>query len=310
MRAQTDEFPPGPALARFRRHDGTPFLALQQQDGLRDLSAAGDPRLHSLDTLLTLPAADIFRLLEDPALNDLPSPRRADLDLLPPVESQEVWACGVTYLRSREARREEAVVKDIYSAVYEAERPELFFKAAGWRVVPHGGEVGIRSDSTWDVPEPELAILSNAYGETIAYSIGNDMSSRSIEGENPLYLPQAKVYDNSCSLGPVAVLAAHWNGATITMRIERDGREIFAGASSIHDMVRDRADLVRVLHAAYTLPAGAWLLTGTSIVPSEDYSVMEGDVVRIAIDGLGELRNTVKTIVHSGAQARPLLRDR
>jgi 2-dehydro-3-deoxy-D-arabinonate dehydratase len=231
------------------------------------------------------------------------------LELLPPVESQEVWACGVTYLRSREARIEEAVVKDVYTAVYEAERPELFFKAAGWRVVPHGGKVGIRSDSTWNVPEPELAVLSNAHGETIAYAIGNDMSSRSIEGENPLYLPQAKVYDRSCAIGPVAVLADHWHGTGMTLRIERGGQEIFAGSGSVREMVRDPADLVRVLHAVYTLPTGAWLLTGTSIVPPEDCSVMEGDIVRITIEGLGELRNAVMTVRHSGAQARATLPD-
>jgi 2-dehydro-3-deoxy-D-arabinonate dehydratase len=205
---------------------------------------------------------------------------------------------------------EEAVVKDVYSAVYEADRPELFFKAAGWRVVPHGGDVGIRSDSEWDVPEPELAVLSNAYGETVAYAIGNDMSSRSIEGENPLYLPQAKVYDASCSIGPVAVLADHWHGSAITMRIERGGREIFAGSGSVADMVRDHRDLVRVLHAAYTLPVGAWLLTGTSVVPPEDCTASEGDVVNISIEGLGELTNRIKRIAHSGATALPSIGDR
>src|SRR5207247_3756767 len=131
----------------------------------------------------------------------------AQVELVAPAESREVWAAGVTYLRSREARLEETSQKNIYEHVYESDRPELFFKSAGWRVVPHGGELGVRADSTWDVPEPELAVLSNSRAEVVAYACGNDMSSRSIEGENPLFLPQAKVYDRSCAIGPAAALA-------------------------------------------------------------------------------------------------------
>jgi 2-dehydro-3-deoxy-D-arabinonate dehydratase len=239
-----------------------------------------------------------------------PSWREIDasgIELAAPAESQEVWAAGVTYLRSREARLVETAEQRIYAHVYESERPELFFKCAGWRVVPDRGDVGIRSDSTWNVPEPELAVLANARGEVVAYACGNDMSSRSIEGENPLFLPQAKVYDRSCAIGPAAVLAWHVDvsSARVRMSIERKGRSVFDGGATIADMTRDPAKLVGVLYSSYTLPVGAWLLTGTSIVPPEAYTAEPGDVVRIAIDGLGELTNRVTAVPHSGAEARP-----
>jgi 2-dehydro-3-deoxy-D-arabinonate dehydratase len=301
--------PPTPALVRVLTPTGVAKLTLWQNGVLRDLSAAHHPQVRTLDTLLSLPQAQIRAALESPDLLSLPILEPATLELLAPVEAQEVWAAGVTYLHSREARMEEATTKDVYALVYEAERPELFFKAAGWRVVPSGGAVGIRSDSEWDVPEPELAVLSNAAGEVVAYACGNDMSSRSIEGLNPLYLPQAKVYDASCSIGPAAVLAWHVRlvGATIRMTISRQGEELFAGMARINDMVRDPAELVAVLHAAYTLPVGAWLLTGTGIVPPPSYTALPGDMVHISIDGIGQLRNEVKRIVHSGAVAPPRL---
>jgi len=290
-----------PALARIRRPDGAVRLALWRDGVLREL-----PRL-SFDALLGRPLADIRDLVE----GAVRSRRRLDHDsveVLAPVESQEVWAAGVTYLRSREARREESASKDIYSQVYEAERPELFFKAAGWRVAGPEGPLGLRSDSTWDVPEPELAVLSNHLGEVVAYTIGNDMSSRSIEGENPLYLPQAKVYDRSCALGPVAVLAWHADvsAAGIRMTIRREGREVFAGEASTSTLVRDPGALARVLHSCYTLPAGAWLLTGTGIVPPQPYTARPGDVVRIEIEGMGELENRLVLVKSSGAKAPPV----
>src|SRR5439155_9584731 len=183
----------------------------------------------------------------------------------------------------------------------------LFFKAAGWRVVAHGEQIGTREDSTWSVPEPELAVLANSRAEVVAYACGNDMSSRSIEGENPLFLPQAKIYDRSCAIGPVAVLA--WgvdvSRAEIRMSIDRDGRTVFAGTASVADITREPEKLIAVLHSSYTLPAGAWLLTGASIVPPEPYTALPGDVVRIAIESLGELVNTVSLVKHSGAGARP-----
>jgi 2-dehydro-3-deoxy-D-arabinonate dehydratase len=258
-----------------------------------------------LDELLRLAAAEIHRAVEQ-TVDDL------DLDaceLLAPAESQEVWACGVTYARSRAARMEESSTRDIYSKVYEAKRPELFFKSAGWRVVGHRGEVGVRPDSTWNVPEPELAVLTNSRGEVVAYACANDMSSRSIEGENPLYLPQAKVYDRSCSIGPAAVLAfgVDPSHAQVKMRITRGAGIVFEGVSSVSEMVRDPAQLSAVLHAAYPLPVGAWLLTGTSLVPPPPYTAEAGDIVEIEIEGIGRLLNQVVVVPHSGAVALPRL---
>jgi 2-dehydro-3-deoxy-D-arabinonate dehydratase len=292
----------GPALARVRTADGTTHLCLWRERELWDLHPL------SLDELLRMPLAEIREKLESIRA------RRADanVELVAPAQSQEVWAAGVTYLRSREARLEETSQRTIYEHVYESDRPELFFKAAGWRVVPHGGDIGVRADSTWDVPEPELAVLSNSRSEVIAYACGNDMSSRSIEGENPLFLPQAKIYDRSCAIGPAAVLA--WavdvTRATIRMTIERDGKTVFAGTSTVADMTRAPAKLVGVLHSSYTLPLGAWLLTGTSLVPPQPYTATAGDLVRIAIDGLGELSNRVTAVRHTGAEARPTLAKR
>jgi 2-dehydro-3-deoxy-D-arabinonate dehydratase len=261
----------------------------------------------TLDELLALPATGMRTRLE--AAVAWPELDVAEVRLLAPAEGQEVWAAGVTYLRSREARMEESVERDVYQRVYEAERPELFFKAAGWRVVESGGEVGVRPDSTWDVPEPELAVLSNSLGEIVAYSCGNDMSSRSIEVENPLYLPQAKIYDLSCSIGPAAVLA--WDvdvrPARVRMSIERNGVRVFEGAASLADLIRDPGELCAVLHSAYRLPAGAWLLTGTAIVPDPPYTATEGDHVTISIDGIGTLSNRVVEVPQSGATAHPRL---
>jgi 2-dehydro-3-deoxy-D-arabinonate dehydratase len=289
-----------PALARVRTADGDRHLCLWRDGEFWDLHPL------SFDALLRLPLAEMRSLLElDPHPRQRTNP--ADVELAAPAESQEVWAAGVTYLRSREARLEETSQKTFYEHVYESDRPELFFKAAGWRVVPHGGEVGVREDSTWDVPEPELAVLSNSRAEVVAYACGNDMSSRSIEGENPLFLPQAKIYDRSCAIGPAAVLA--WDvdvsRAKMRMTIEREGGSVFDGTATVADMTREPSKLAAVLHSTYSLPVGAWLLTGTSLVPPEPYTATPGDLVRIAIDGLGELSNRVSLVKHSGAEARP-----
>jgi 2-dehydro-3-deoxy-D-arabinonate dehydratase len=290
-----------PALARVRHPGGDAHLALWRERRLFDL------RPLSLDSLLHLPLREIRALLEASPDEWLQLDHEA-VALAAPIESQEVWAAGVTYLRSREARVEETREPTIYEHVYESDRPELFFKAVGWRVAGDGAEVGVREDSTWDVPEPELAVLANSRGEIVAYACGNDMSSRSIEGENPLFLPQAKIYDRSCAIGPAAVLA--WgldiSRSSIRMTIERDGGVAFAGTASVADMTRDPAKLVGVLGAAYTLPLGSWLLTGASLVPPEPYTAKPGDVIRIAIDGLGELVNTVSLVKHSGAEAKPM----
>ncbi len=208
-------FPTVPSLVSLRDIDGARKFAFRRNGALYDLTASSVPFLRSLDALLAVPVSVARSALDHPDIVKLPKLVSVEAELLAPVETQEVWAAGVMYLRSREARMEEAAAKNIYALVYEAERPELFFKAAGWRVVRPGGDVGVRSNSEWDVPEPELAVLSNARGEVLAYSCGNDMSSRSIEGANPSYLPQAKVYDASCAIGPPAPAPASMSAASL-----------------------------------------------------------------------------------------------
>jgi 2-dehydro-3-deoxy-D-arabinonate dehydratase len=290
-----------------RRPTGVCSLALWHNGVLRDLSLASRAPLRALDTLLALSLSEIRALIEEPETDNLPAIDPASIDLLPPVESQEVWAAGVTYLRSRDARMEEAHAKTIYERVYMAERPELFFKCAGWRVVPCSKEVGVRSDSEWNVPEPELALMTNVHGEVVACACGNDMSSRSIEGENPLYFSQAKIYDASCSIGPAAVFAwqVEIHKITLHMTITREATEVFSGSARVADMVREPLELASVMHAAYSLPQGAWLLTGTSIVPPSSYTATPRDVITISIGELGKLVNGVKLIQHSGAAAKP-----
>jgi 2-dehydro-3-deoxy-D-arabinonate dehydratase len=213
-----------------------------------------------------------------------------------PVESQEVWGAGVTYVRSRDARREEAVDATPYDHVYEAERPELFFKAPGWRCVGPGEAIAIRRDSTWNVPEPELTLVLDAGLRIAGYAVGNDVSSRSIEGESPLYLPQAKTYERSCSLGPCIVpvedVVAPFR---IRMEISRQDRIVFAGETSTQRMKRG-FDVARWLGDALTFPVGALLLTGTGIVPEATFTLEPGDVVRIDVEGLGMLTNPVAEV--------------
>jgi len=213
-----------------------------------------------------------------------------------PLSDQEVWGAGVTYRRSREARQEEAQDGgDVYARVYQAQRPEIFYKGNARTVVGHGGEVGIRADSDWDVPEPELAVLFNPAMEAIGFTIGLDMSSRSIEGENPLYLPQAKVYDASCALGPGVVLqaATEWPDKHITMSIERAGQEVFRGETDTGQLARSLRELAEYLRRSNDFPSGVYLLTGTGIVPPAEFTLAEGDIVYTEIDGLGVLENTV-----------------
>lgn len=221
-----------------------------------------------------------------------------DAVLVAPVDDQEVWAAGVTYSRSREARMAESGnAADVYDLVYDAARPELFFKAPAWRVRGPGEPIGVRADSTWDVPEPELALVVTASGEIAGYSVGDDVSSRSIEGENPLYLPQAKVYDGSCALGPCIVPAGEITPPfDIALTVERDGRVVFAGEVSTAKLHRDPADLASWLVRALALPAGAVLLTGTGIVPPDEVSLADGDVVRVAVSGIGTLANPVTVV--------------
>jgi 2-dehydro-3-deoxy-D-arabinonate dehydratase len=215
-----------------------------------------------------------------------------------PIGSQEVWAAGVTYHRSRDARMEESQVAgggDFYDRVYRAARPELFFKATPHRVVGPGERVAVRSDATWSVPEPELAVLISPAGKIVGYTIGNDMSSRDIEGENPLYLPQAKVYDRSCSLGPgILVTSALLPSSTeISLQILRGGKQIFAGSTSLSSMKRDIKTLVDYLYRDNSFPNGCVLLTGTGIVPPDSFTLVHGDEIRVSIDPIGTLANVV-----------------
>ena len=215
--------------------------------------------------------------------------------LLPPVESQEVWGAGVTYERSRDGRIEESTEGGVYDRIYVARRPEVFFKATAPRVIGPGQPVGVRADSPWNAPEPELGLVLNTAGEIFGYVIGNDVSSRSIEGENPLYLPQAKVYDRSCALGPgiVPVWAAPAPPFDIALRVERGDEVAFAGSTSTASLTRSFEDLADWLTAALTFPDGVVLLTGTGIVPDESFSLRPGDVVTIEVPGLGTLANPV-----------------
>jgi 2-dehydro-3-deoxy-D-arabinonate dehydratase len=219
----------------------------------------------------------------------------AGLRVLAPVEGQEIWAAGVTYERSRDARIEESEsAASVYDLVYDAARPELFFKSAGWRARGPAEEIGVRADSTWDAPEPELALVISARGEVVGYTVGNDVSSRSIEGENPLYLPQAKIFDGSCALGPCIVPASRIQPPfDVSLEIVRGGEAIVAGTTSTARLRRTFEDLAEHLMRALAQPVGAILLTGTGIVPGPEFTLLGGDVVRIGIGGLGRLENRV-----------------
>ena len=261
------------------------FLALEDYVGMRSLSDI----LHSDN-----PAGVAHDLIDDRARN---LPLR-DLTLLPPVDQQEVWAAGVTYKRSQEAReRESAGAGRFYDLVYSAPRPELFFKAAAGRVVGPGDQVHIRRDSRWSVPEPELALVVSPHLQVVGYTIGNDMSARDIEGENPLYLPQAKIYDHACALGPVITLSdvmPPLDQISIRMTIERRGETVFDGSTKLSAMKRTFADLVHWLGLENSFPHGAILLTGTGIVPPDDFTLAAGDLVSIDATGIGRLTNFVE----------------
>jgi 2-dehydro-3-deoxy-D-arabinonate dehydratase len=218
--------------------------------------------------------------------------------LLAPLQSQEVWAAGVTYYRSRTARMEES--KDagggsFYDKVYEADRPELFFKATPHRVAAPGGAVRIRADSKWNVPEPELTLAINARGRVFGYTLGNDMSSRDLEGENPLYLPQAKVYDRSAALGPCLVVARSLPGpdAVIAIEIRRGGAVAFSGETTVGQIKRPLASLAEWLYRENSFPHGCYLMTGTGIVPPDGFTLALGDEISITLSPVGTLRNFV-----------------
>jgi len=221
-------------------------------------------------------------------------------ELLAPIgDRQELWACGVTYLRSKVARQEESKASggdDFYARVYEAERPELFFKSTPHRVVGHGSKVNTRKDSTWDVPEPELTLAVTSSGKIIGYTIGNDMSSRSIEGENPLYLPQAKTYDGCAALGPcIYVTDQMIDGNTvIRLIIRRNNESAFDGNIAVSQIKRPLTELVSFVYRECSFPHGCLIMTGTGIVPQNNFTLVSGDEIEIRIDNIGALINTVR----------------
>ncbi|MEO8624291.1 MAG: fumarylacetoacetate hydrolase family protein [bacterium] len=224
---------------------------------------------------------------------------RIDEYLLAPIDSQEVWAAGVTYLRSRSARIDESQAAGggtFYDRVYSARRPELFFKTAGWRVRGTGALVRVRRDASWSVPEPELALCINARGQIVGYTIGNDMSSRDIEGENPLYLPQAKCYDGSCAIGPCLLVSDTPIAldTPIEMRISRSAVAVFEGGTAMSQMRRTPEELVEFLYREMSFPNGCVLLTGTGVIPPDDFTLQSGDDVVIRIPPIGVLVNTVE----------------
>lgn len=250
------------------------------------------------DSLLNQP--QLINYLQEAATNA--SAIEADwLDkqtILAPIGSQEVWAAGVTYFRSKVARMEEAEAAgggNFYDKVYDAERPEIFFKATPNRVVGTGGQVRIRKDSTWDVPEPELTLCINNVGKIVGYTIGNDMSSRSIEGENPLYLPQAKVYDGCAGLGPCVYITDEplLPETRISLEIRRNTAVVFGGEVTISQIKRRFDELVEFLYRETSFPTGCFLMTGTGIVPTSDFTLQSGDEVSISIEYIGTLVNTV-----------------
>jgi len=284
-------------------------LAAVRAGQVYDLTASHQPGLATLHAwmqfVLREGLARAIELLHSTVSGAQPAARWADLlvapdanrpHLLAPLDEQEVWAAGVTYRRSAEAREEEAHNIGVYDKVYSAERPEIFMKATPQRVVGPHAPVRIRGDSFWNVPEPELTVVFAPDMQVVGYTVGNDMSSRDIEGANPLYLPQAKIYTGSCALGPAITLLPDLDlqpGATIGLRIERAGAAVFVGETSTREMKRTVAELGGYLGRYNAFPAGVFLMTGTGLVPPDDFTLQPGDDVQITISGIGMLRNLV-----------------
>jgi 2-dehydro-3-deoxy-D-arabinonate dehydratase len=283
-------------ICRFLARDAVVRIGVVTDDkAVVDLTPAGITTLsHVLEN------TDPVGLLNGIDRKTLPRFGTADVILRPPIERQEVWAAGVTYLRSKTARMEESDFSaTAYDRVYDADRPEIFFKAIAEKVVPTGEAVGIRRDAKWSVPEPELALVLNSRGTIVGCTIGNDMSSRDIEGENLLYLPQAKVYDRSCALGPwirLGTTEAEARDWTVRSAIVRGGATVFSGETRLGNIKRSFDELAAYLCRSQTFPNGAVLLTGTGIVPPDDFTLHEHDVVEIEIAPIGILRNSVVTV--------------
>ncbi|MGH9244004.1 MAG: fumarylacetoacetate hydrolase family protein [Acidimicrobiales bacterium] len=278
-----------PCLFRLMLPDDTVGWA---RGGSADRAEELLPADFSLDAVLSGRSHDVgAAVLDPPGAGRPPEGSTA----IAPIESQEVWAAGVTYLRSRQARESESGEDgSAYDRVYRAARPELFHKAAGWRVRGPGEPIGVRADSGWNVPEPELVLCLSADMSVVGLTIGNDVSSRSIEGENTLYLPQAKTYDGSCAMGPCLVIAeSPADGIGIRLTVVRGGVAVIDGQASTAQLKRSFGELVSYLGRALSFPVGAFLFTGTGIVPPDDFTLEPGDLTRIEIDGLGTLENPV-----------------
>ncbi len=279
-------------LCRFLHQNDVRIGIVADRGMISDLTAAGVTQLTPL-----LEREDGMSYLQSLNAGKLLQVHIADVRVLPPVERQEVWAVGVTYLRSKKARMEESDFSSTaYDKVYDAPRPELFFKSMPEKVIGFGDKVGIRRDAKWNVPEPELALVLNSRGKVVGYTIGNDMSSRDIEGENLLYLPQAKIYDRSCAVGPFIEMGASEEEArawAIEIRITRGEREVFRGDTSVGRIKRTFNELAEYLFRSQTFPHGAVLLTGTGVVPGDDFTLQAGDTIRIDISGIGSLENSV-----------------
>ncbi len=283
-------------LCRYLNSKSQVRIGLVHEDNtVSDLTSAGVEVMTPF-----LDSEDLIARLTELSKTNLPTRPLAEVKLLSPVERQEVWAAGVTYLRSKKARMDESEFSaSAYDRVYEAERPEIFFKSLPEKTVPTGEDVGIRRDAKWNVPEPELALVINSRGGIVGYTIGNDMSSRDIEGENLLYLPQAKMYDRSCAVGPFIVVGVDEQTARtwkIGVEIMRLGKTVFAGETSIDQIKRSFKELAGFLCRSQTFPHGAVLLTGTGIVPNDDFTLQPKDTVRITVSGIGTLVNSVAVV--------------
>lgn len=282
-------------LCRFELHAGRICPGVLVDDAaVLDLSS----EVENLTCLLE--AADLRSRVGALIKQDLPRHALSAVRLLAPVECQEVWAAGVTYLRSKKARMEESDFSaTAYDKVYAAARPELFFKSLPEKVAGPDDTVGIRADAQWSVPEPELALVINSRGELVGFTIGNDMSSRDLEGENLLYLPQAKIYEHSCALGPcITVVTSETEARTWTIRltITRNGQPVFQGETAVNQIKRSFTELVDYLYRSQRFPHGVILLTGTGIVPPDDFTLRPNDQTAISISGLGTLTNVVATV--------------